>query len=97
MKISGIMHRKSAIYAVLAAGTVFGGFLNSCNNRLTNFAFTVDPCGTFLANCNPGDFQARNTAIGDPCIDPTCTIPGQCGGAGDDPVEPLGTQFRLCD
>ncbi|MGB0715578.1 MAG: hypothetical protein ACPGXK_06860 [Phycisphaerae bacterium] len=83
--------------AALCTGTVFQfGFLEGCNDRLFYLSQFVDPCGTFLANCNPGDFQARNTTIGDPCVDPTCTIPGQCGDL-ENPDEPLGTQFRLCD
>lgn len=68
------------------------GFLDSCNQRLTNATQYVDPCGTVLGNCTPGFFATSAADVGDYCIDPACTVPGQCGGG-----QPLGTITRICD
>jgi hypothetical protein len=46
----------------------------------------VDPCGTILANCNPGDFEVNAADINSWTVDPACTVPGLCS---DD--QPLGT------
>jgi len=57
------------------------GVVNSCNDYLVNATKYVDPCGTILANCVPGSFQANSAPIGSAqaqCLDPTCTIPGAC-------------------
>ncbi len=92
--------RVLASAALVVTGMTFQalGFLDGCNDRLVNLTYLVDPCGTFLANCNPGDFQARNSPLGDPCIDPTCTVAGQCQPDPANPdTPPLGTLFNLCD
>lgn len=78
------------------AGIVFGGvcvlgLLESCDNLLLNVTGYVDPCGTIFANCQPGDFQLNAASSPDYCIDPTCTIPGQCTD-----VRPLGLTSDLC-
>lgn len=86
-----IRRRISASVALLGAGVLLLGFLNSCDNRLVGLTNFVDPCGTFIANCTPGSFAANNAALGDPCIDPACTVPGQCNGD-----QPLGTIRDLC-
>ena len=79
--------------ATLVTSTAFvHGYLDSCNDRIVEVTRFVDPCGTFLANCNPGDFQVNAADIGDYCIDPACTIPGGCGNAGP----ALGTVTQLC-
>lgn len=67
------------------------GFMESCNNRLTNATAYVDPCGTVLGNCTPGSFITNAAEVGDYCIDPSCTVPGQCGTG-----QPLGTITRIC-
>jgi len=77
--------------AVLCSGTMLPGFLESCDDRLINITRYVDPCGTFLANCTPGSFETNAAEVGDYCIDPTCTVPGQCG-----PQQPLGTITDIC-
>lgn len=79
-----------------AAGLVFGGlfvvgFVESCDDRLIALTQFVDPCGTFLANCNPGDFQTNNADVGDFCIDPACTVPGGCNND-----QPIGTIRDIC-
>jgi len=78
--------------AALALGTaLITGFLQSCDDRLVGLTQFIDPCVTILGNCNPGDFQANNANVGDFCVDPACTVPGQCGGG-----QPLGTIRRIC-
>lgn len=67
------------------------GFIESCDDRLANWSAYVDPCGTVLGNCTPGTFQVRAADVGDYCIDPSCTVPGQCGTG-----QPLGTITRIC-
>ncbi len=72
---------------ILGGVCFFGlGFIESCDDRLVEMTRYVDPCGTFLANCNPGDFQVWSADIGDYTVDPACTVPGQCDGG-----QPLGT------
>jgi len=98
MKTTNRINRRSrwiCYAAAAAAGTVFGiPFVNGCNDRLLSLTNFIDPCGTILANCAPGDFQVQNSFVGDYCLDPTCTVPGQCDEDGDGP--PLGTQIELC-
>lgn len=78
--------------AVLATGSVFQlGLLDGCNDLLVGITRQFDPCGTILANCNPGDFEVRAANPGDFCVDPACTVPGQCGGG-----QPLGTITDIC-
>jgi len=86
-----------APYRVALATTFLGtvasilGFVESCDDRLVNATRYVDPCGTILGNCFPGDFQINAADVGDFCIDPACTVPGQCGGG-----QPLGTITDIC-
>jgi hypothetical protein len=81
-------------FALLTCGTAFSilGFIGSCDQRFITATQYVDPCGTILANCTPGSFQVNNADVADYCVDPACTIPGQCGNDG--PV--LGTITRIC-
>lgn len=97
MKRTGKRRRFLTWSALLLMGATFqlGGLVEGCNDRLIGLTGIIDPCGTFLANCNPGDFQARNSNLGDPCVDPTCTVAGQCAGPGN--LQPLGTLYSLCD
>ena len=83
---------RRAGWLVLVATGAFGfGFLDSCDDRLLTLTTYVDPCGTFLT-CAPGDFQVQAAEIGDYCIDPACTVAGECGQIGP----PLGTITDLC-
>ena len=68
------------------------GFLESCDDRLIQLTRQFDPCGTILANCNPGDFEVNRAGIGDFCVDPACTVPGQCGTG----LQPIGTITDIC-
>lgn len=78
--------------AALAGGVVLQlGVLEGCNDRLVQVSRFVDPCATFLAFCQPGDFQVLAADPGDFCVDPACTVPGQCN---DD--QPLGTIINVC-
>lgn len=83
--------RRKALAGFILGGVFIIGLLESCNDRLVQFTRFVDPCDTFLFNCNPGDFQVNAADVGDYCIDPTCTVPGQC-----DTGQALGTITDLC-
>ncbi len=86
-------HRRWKMLGGFLFGGLFAlGFLESCDDKLVQFTRFVDPCGTFLANCQPGDFQVNAAGVGDWCVDPTCTVPGQCGNAGP----ALGTITDIC-
>ena len=77
--------------AVLASGAIVPSFLENCDNYLVNVTRYVDPCGTILANCAPGDFQVNAAEVGDYCVDPACTVPGACNNQ-----QPLGTITNVC-
>ena len=78
--------------ATALMGTCFQfGFLGTLNDRFIGCTRYFDPCGTILANCNPGDFETNAADVGDFCIDPTCIIPGACS---DD--QALGTITNIC-
>lgn len=92
---SGSIHAKprwAKVAALLLAGPFMYGLIESCDDRLVAISRFVDPCGTFLANCAPGDFEVRAADVGDFCVDPACTVPGQCPGQG----QPLGTIVNIC-
>lgn len=86
-----LSRRRSNLAALLFAGAVIPGIISSCDDRLIGLTRYVDPCGTILANCNPGDFEVNAAGIGDFCVDPACTVPGGCGGG-----QPLGTITDVC-
>ncbi|UCC30123.1 MAG: hypothetical protein JSU86_18235 [Phycisphaerales bacterium] len=86
-----IQQRLRRLAGLILGGVFILGFLETCDNRLVQFTRYVEPCGTFLANCQPGDFEVNRADVGDFCVDPTCTVPGACG---DD--QPLGTITDLC-
>ena len=92
MFIAAAKRRVVGLVALVGSSLFLAGFLESCDDRLVGLTRFIDPCGTILANCNPGDIQVRNAGIGNSCIDPTCTVPGACGGG-----QPLGTITDLCD
>jgi len=77
--------------ALLGSGALIPGFIQSCDDTLIAVTRYVDPCGTILANCNPGDFEVNNADIGDYCVDPTCTVPGGCNNG-----QALGTITDIC-
>ncbi len=83
--------RRKTLAALVAGCLLQAGFIQACDDRLTALTRFVDPCGTILANCNPGDFQVNAADVGDFCVDPACTVPGQCG---NQPV--LGTITDIC-
>lgn len=55
---------------------------------ISKVARNVNPCGTIL-NCDPIEYDLLMHNYPDWSLDPTCTIPGLCGGqfpygSGDD-------------
>jgi hypothetical protein len=70
----------SMIVATSLTGTVMdaGCFEMAINNtgRLANY---INPCGTIL-NCDPFEYDLLTTSWPDYTKDPSCTIPGLCGG-----------------
>jgi len=70
---------------LLAGGACTFGMIDSCDDRLLEVTRYVDPCGTFLT-CAPGSFEVASAEVGDYTVDPSCTVPGQCGD-----YQPLGT------
>lgn len=87
----GCSRRIRRIAGITLGGLFLLGFLETCDNRLIGLTRVIDPCGTLLANCQPGDFEVNRAAVGDFCVDPACTVPGQCN---DD--QPLGTITDVC-
>ncbi len=83
--------RRINLVALLFAGAMIPGILSSCDDRLIGLTRFIDPCGTILANCNPGDFMVNRADVGDFCVDPACTVPGACGDG-----QPLGTIIDVC-
>jgi hypothetical protein len=83
--------RLSICVVLVGAALPVLGIVESCDDRLFALTRFVDPCGTFLANCTPGQFAVQRAELGDFCVDPTCTVPGQCGGG-----QALGTITQLC-
>lgn len=83
--------RRGAVAALFVGALLQLGFIENCDDRLATLTRFVDPCGTVLGNCNPGDFQINRADVGDYCVDPSCTVPGQCGS-----VPVLGTVTNLC-
>lgn len=93
MKLEQFKGTRRLVAATLA-GTTFSvlGFIDSCDDRLISISRYVDPCGTILANCVPGELETSRAEVGDFCVDPACTVPGQCLPAG----QALGTITDLC-
>jgi hypothetical protein len=87
-----VRRRWIGLAVLVACGATQFGIISGCNNLLLGTTDYFDPCGTILGNCEPGDFQVYNSGPGAYCIDPTCTIPGQCENEGP----PLGTLYDLC-
>ena len=82
---------KQIVAATFLSGVFFLGLIDSCDDRLVALTTYFDPCGTILSNCEPGFFQGQEAGIGNPCWDPTCTVPGGCS----DEI-PLGATYDLC-
>ena len=88
---TNVRRRLFKVATLVLSGASLVGLLQSCDDRLIGLTQFFDPCATFLANCNPGDFQVRRADVGDYCIDPACSVPGQC-----DNIQPLGTITDVC-
>ena len=91
-RLTTLSHRNvRASVAVVLAGGFMLGFLQSCDDRLIQLTRFIEPCGTIFTNCVPGGFEVNRADIGDFCVDPACTIPGQC-----EPGQALGTITDIC-
>ncbi len=80
-----------AAMGTIATAVFIIGFLQTCDDRLIGLTRFIDPCATIFANCAPGDFEVNRADVGDFCVDPACTVPGQCG-----PGQALGTITDIC-
>lgn len=79
------MRRRLRTGVCFLLGGVFTlGLIESCDDRMLTVTEFVDPCGTIFANCEPGYFQLRAAGAPSYDLDPSCTVPGQCGN------DPLG-------
>lgn len=73
------MNRFYRWFQVVAASALMGGVygVEGCASAVLH---NVNPCGTIL-NCDPIEYDnALNDHFPDYSKDPTCTIPGFCGG-----------------
>ncbi len=82
-----------ALTGLTLSATFILGFLESCDDKMIGLSRFFDPCGTFLANCQPGELELRAAGPGDFDVDCTCTVPGQCLGQDIN----IGTISELCD
>lgn len=70
----------SMIFATTLTGTVMGtGCFEMVVNNTGRLAHYINPCGTIL-NCDPFEYDLLTTSWPDYTKDPSCTIPGLCGG-----------------
>ncbi|GMU23928.1 MAG: hypothetical protein AMXMBFR13_40050 [Phycisphaerae bacterium] len=67
---------KMGVQATMAAALMGTTFQAGCLGKV---ARNVNPCGTVLA-CDPLEYDLLFTEYPDWDLDPTCTIPGFCGG-----------------
>lgn len=84
--------RRWARISCLVVGTTFQlGLVSGACDRAANLTQYVDPCGTILADCFPGQFQLYASDVPNYELDPTCTIPGLpgCGAAPPSVLNPF--------
>jgi len=75
---------------VILTGSLMGfmpdlGCISMAARNLGRLSHNINPCGTIL-NCDPVEYDLLMNSFPDWSKDPTCTIPGLCGG-----VFPFGT------
>lgn len=63
------------VTSVLLAGTLLEVSCTGMGERVVN---GINPCGTIL-NCDPVEYDLLTRDFPNWELDPTCTIPGQCG------------------
>ncbi|HOA73539.1 MAG TPA: hypothetical protein PL151_12035 [Phycisphaerae bacterium] len=79
------LQRIVQVLFVLVAGMQFNFTCTGVAEKVTH---TINPCGTIF-NCDPAEYDLLTTDFPNWNLDPTCTIPGQCGtvwpggGGGD--------------
>ena len=78
MAPSRFLRRVLQAMLVLTAGTLMQVGSLSCTGMAEKVVNNVNPCGTIL-NCDPVEYDLLTTDFPDWDLDPTCTIPGQCG------------------
>jgi hypothetical protein len=77
---------KTVLTLILSASLMGSVCGLGCIEKVAN---NFNPCGTIL-NCDPAEYDLMMNNWPDWDLDPTCTIPGQCGGvfpyntSGDD-------------
>lgn len=76
------------IALVLTAGTLMQLDM-SCSGVAQKVTHSINPCGTVF-NCDPEEYDLLTTDFPNWELDPTCTIPGQCGNGGTYPLPPGG-------
>lgn len=86
------MGRSIQKVVLVGAGATLFQLSGTCG-RLANLTQYVDPCGTILADCFPGQFQLYAADVPDWNVDPTCTIPGGCLGAPPSPDNPFVSPY----
>ena len=91
LPVAAYRRRLTKLVILLSTGALVPALLDSCGDTLIGLSRYVDPCGTILGNCDPGDLEVNRADIGDYCVDPACTVPGACN---DD--QPLGTITDIC-
>lgn len=78
MAPSRFLRRVLQAMLVLTAGTLMQVGSLSCTGMAEKVVNNVNPCGTIF-NCDPVEYDLLTTDFPDWELDPTCTIPGQCG------------------
>jgi hypothetical protein len=64
----------------IGVAVVTGSVLElSCGGVAEKVVQNVNPCGTIL-ECDPVEYDLLTQDYPDWDLDPTCTVPGQCGG-----------------
>lgn len=78
MTWSNMLNRGFRLATVLTMGHLFQTDM-SCTGVGEKVVKNVNPCGTVL-NCDPVEYDLLFAEYPDWDVDPTCTIPAQCGG-----------------
>lgn len=79
--VHSLNKRAFRLLAAVTGPLVMFQLLSGACDKLGNLTRWVDPCGTVLADCFPGQFELAASDVPNYRLDPTCTIPGGCLGA----------------
>lgn len=84
------MTRSQKWFQLVLATSVMGTTFQLGAGCLSRAAQMINPCGTIL-NCDPLEYDlAFQDWVPDWDLDPTCTIPGMCGGTPFPPGGAVG-------